>query len=96
MIAGATRRIFHLRSPAADLDLGFARHLFLALAHIIEVLVFVVLGLFNLWRSTKSLSRPAPRDGHDFLANALVIGVTAPTMSEGVFWASGYRPLPSQ
>ena len=51
----------HLWSAAADLDLGFARRLFLTLAHIIPSLVFVVLGPRN-----PALHR---RTGHVFLAD---------------------------
>ncbi len=47
MIAVATRSVLHLWSPAADLDVGFTRHPFLTLAHVVPGLVFIVLGPFQ-------------------------------------------------
>jgi uncharacterized membrane protein len=82
MIAVATRRILHLGSPAADLDLGFAHHPFLTLTHIVSGLVFVVLGPFQFMTGLRK-RYPALHQwtGRVFLAGALVIGVTALIMS---------------
>jgi hypothetical protein len=82
MIVVATRRILHLWSPAADLDLAFARHPFLTLAHIIPGLVFVVLGPFQFMTGLRKRYPDLHRwTGRGFLAGAPVIGVTALIMS---------------
>jgi uncharacterized membrane protein len=82
MIVVATRRILHLSAPATGLDAGFERHSVLTLAHILPGLIFVVLGPFQfmagLRRRRPSLHRWM---GRVFLADALLIGVTALVMS---------------
>jgi uncharacterized membrane protein len=82
MIAVAARRILHLWSPAADLDLGFAHHPFLTLTHIVSGLVFVVLGPFQFMAGLRKGYPALHRwTGRVFLGSALVIGVTALIMS---------------
>jgi len=82
LIAAATRRIVHLWSPAVDLDVGFARHPVLTLAHIIPGLVFVVLGPFQFMASLRKRWPALHRwTGRVLLADALMIGVTALIMS---------------
>jgi uncharacterized membrane protein len=82
LIAVATRRILYLSSAPVNLDVGFARHPFLTLAHIIPGLVFVVLGPFQFMAGPRK-RRPALHrwTGRIFLADALMIGVTALIMS---------------
>jgi uncharacterized membrane protein len=82
MILVAARRILHLSSPSVDLDAGFARHPSLTLAHIIPGLAFVVLGPFQFMPSLRK-RRPTLHRwmGRIFLADALIIGITALIMS---------------
>jgi uncharacterized membrane protein len=82
MILVAARRILHLSSPSVDLDAGFARHPSLTLAHIIPGLAFVVLGPFQFMPGLRK-RRPTLHRwmGRIFLADALIIGITALIMS---------------
>jgi uncharacterized membrane protein len=82
MIAVVTRRILHLRSPAAVLDAGFVRHPLLTLAHVFPGLAFVLLGPFQFMTRLRK-RRPLLHRwmGRVFLSSALVIGVTALIMS---------------
>jgi len=79
MIAVATRRILLLGSAGVDdLDAGFARHLYLTLAHIIPGLAFILLGPLQFMKALRTRHPALHRwTGRVFLAAALVVGVTA-------------------
>jgi uncharacterized membrane protein len=85
MMVVAARRILnlsgHLSGPA-DLDTGFASHPALTLAHILPGVLFVVLGPFQFMAGLRR-RRPVLHRwmGRFFLADSLVIGVTALVMS---------------
>jgi uncharacterized membrane protein len=82
MVAVATRRIVHLRLPAVDLDIGFANHRILTLAHIIPGLAFIALGPFQFMSGLRK-RRPGLHRwiGRIFLADAFAVGLTALLMS---------------
>jgi uncharacterized membrane protein len=82
MITVATRRLLHLSAPAMQLDAGFERHSVLTLAHILPGIVFVLLGPFQFMAGLRK-RRPSLHRwmGRLFLADSLLIGVTALVMS---------------
>jgi uncharacterized membrane protein len=82
MITVAARPILHVGSPAAALDAGFERHPLLTLAHVLPGVAFVLLGPFQFMTRLRKRHPSLHRwMGRAFLANALVIGVTALIMS---------------
>jgi uncharacterized membrane protein len=82
MIVVAARRMLHLWSPGVELDLGFVQHPLLTLTHIVPGLAFVIVGPFQ---SLAGLRKRYPGlhrwTGRVFIADALVIGITALIMS---------------
>ncbi|HEY1337793.1 MAG TPA: DUF2306 domain-containing protein [Bryobacteraceae bacterium] len=78
MITVATRRIIHLSPAAEGLDVGFARHRFLTLAHIVPGMAFVILGPFQFVAGLRMRHPVLHRwMGRVLMILALVIGTTA-------------------
>jgi uncharacterized membrane protein len=82
MIIVAVRRIVHLFLPVAELDVGFARHRFITMVHVAGGIAFVLLGPFQFMAGVRRRRTNLHRwMGRVFLADSLLIGVTALIMS---------------